>query len=104
MGRNKHGTSGKHDGGVVENPRMVKGDEVVDCLLQQRMPFLGKHEVIGDANRDGLRENDGIDEKRVQGAEASNIQIQVYATVMIKDEVTYGVGTLYGVGITVESL
>jgi hypothetical protein len=81
---------------------MVKGDEIVNSLVEQRMTLLCKNEVVRHTNWDSLWENNGIYEERVQGAKASYIQIKVYSTIMMKDEITNCVGTLYGVGIAVE--
>jgi len=82
---------------------MVEGYQVVNGLVQQRMALFCKHEVVRYSHRDSLRENNRIYEERVQGAKASDVQIKVYSTIMMKDEITNCVGTLNRIGIAVES-
>jgi len=104
LGRQEHGPGGEHDGRVIENPVVIKSDEVMDRLLHKRMPFFREHEVIGDANGYGFREDDWEDEERVEGTKAANIQVDVHASVVVENEIANGVGSLNGIGISVEGV
>lgn len=44
--RDEHGTGGKHDGGIVENPVVVEGDEVMNGLSHEGVALLGEHEIV----------------------------------------------------------
>jgi hypothetical protein len=57
----EHGAGGKHNCGIVENPIMVKGNQVVYSLSHERVFFFRKHEVIRDAHGYGTRKDDGKD-------------------------------------------
>jgi hypothetical protein len=81
---------------------MVEGDKIVNGLVKQRMALFCKHEVIRHSHWNSLWENNRIYEERIQGAKASDIQIKVYSTIMMKDKVTNCVSTLNRVGIAVE--
>jgi hypothetical protein len=64
--REEHGAGGKHNCGVVENPTMVKGNQVVYSLSHERVFFFRKHEVIRNAHGYGARENDGKGKEGIQ--------------------------------------
>jgi hypothetical protein len=66
------------------------------------MALFGKHEVIRHAHWDSLWEDDRIYEERVQRSKASNVQIEVYSTIMVKDEITNCISTLYRIGIAIK--
>lgn len=61
----KHRSGREHDGGVVEEPGMIKRREVVDELSEKWVPFCREHEVIGNADWDCFGENDGVCEEGV---------------------------------------
>lgn len=46
LGRKEHRTGAEHDGWVVHDVRMVKGDEVSDGLLEEGVSLGGKHEIV----------------------------------------------------------
>ena len=81
---------------------MIESDEVVDRLRHERMPFLRKHEVIGNTDRYCFGEDDGVYEEGVEGTKAADVQIDVHAAIVMEDEVSNGVGSLNGVGVCVE--
>jgi len=104
LGGQEHGSGGEHDGWVIENPTVIESDEVVDRLGHERVPLFREHEVIGNANGYGLGEDNWEDEERVEGAEASDVQIDVHAAVVVKNEISNGVGSLDRVGVSVEGV
>src|SRR6266702_5642742 len=55
LGRKKHRTGGEHDCRVVENPIMIKGDQIVDSLSHEWVLFFGEHEIVRDTNGVGAR-------------------------------------------------
>jgi|SRR6266404_4155818 len=65
LGRKKHGTGGEHDRWVIENPVVIKGDQVVNSLSHEWMLFFGEHEIVRNADGDGARQDDGENEERV---------------------------------------
>jgi len=100
--RQEHGTCGKHDGWIVDEPRMVEGAEVVDGLLEKRVALFGEHEVVGNSDRDSLWKDDGVYKKRVNGTPTADVEIHVNAAIMIEDEVADSVSTLDGISVVVE--
>ena len=104
LGRQEHGSSGEHDCGVVEHPRVVERDEVVNSLSHEGVTLLGKHEIVGDANRNGFGEDDGVGEERVEWAETADVQVEIDTSIMVQNEITNSVGTLNSVGVTVEGI
>lgn len=82
---------------------MVEGNEIVDGLLQKWVAFLRKYKVVGDPNWNSLGEDHRIDEERIHGAYAADIEVQVNATVIVKNKIPNCISTLDGVGIVVES-
>ena len=104
LGGQEHRPGGEHDGRVIEDPRVIESDEVVDSLRHKRMPLLGKHEVIGNADRYRFGEDDGVCEEGVEGSKATNVQIDVHAAIVVEDEIPNGVGSLDGVGVSVEGV
>ena len=50
LGRQEHGSRGEHDGGIIEDPGVIKSGEIVDCLLEEGVALLCENEVIGDTN------------------------------------------------------
>ena len=102
LGGQKHRSSREHRGRVIEYPRVIEGDEVVDCLRHKRMPFFGEYEVIGNANRYRFREDNWVHEEGVEGAEAADVQIDVHAAIVVEDEIANGIGPPYRVGVGVE--
>jgi len=103
LGGQEHGAGGEHDGRVIENPTVIKGDEVVNRLCHERMPFFREHEIIGNADGYGFWEDDREDEERVERAKTANVQVDVHASIVMENEISNGVGPLDGVGIGVES-
>lgn len=99
LGREEHGPGGEHDGGIVQNPVVVEGDEVVNGLGEERMPLFCEHEVVGYADRDSAREDDRMYEEGVETAKTTNIQIEIYAAVVMEDKVADSIGALDGVGV-----
>jgi hypothetical protein len=85
--REEHGAGGKHNCGVVENPIMVKGNQVVYSLSHERVSFFRKHKVIRDAHGYGTRKNDGKDKEGIQMTQAANVEVDVDAAVMMEDKV-----------------
>jgi len=81
---------------------MVKGDEVVDSLSEERVPLLCKHEVIGDADRNSLGQNDGEYQERIQRPRATDIKVKVYPAVVIKNEITNSICSLNRIRVTVK--
>ena len=81
---------------------MIESDEVVDSLSHKRMALLGEHEVIGNADRNRLGEDNGVYKEGVEGPKATDVQVDVNAAVVVEDEIANGVGSLDGVGVTVE--
>lgn len=73
---------------------MVEGDEVVDGLLEERVPLLGEHQVVGDTDGDGFWENDGVLEEGIHGSQAADIQVDVDTAIVVQHKVANGVGTL----------
>lgn len=68
------------------------------------MALFSEHEVIRDSDRNGFGKDDGIHEERIQGTQASNIQVEVHATVVVEHEVAYGVSTLDSVLVVYEGV
>ena len=81
---------------------MIKRDEVVDGLGHERVTLLREHEVIGNADRDRFGEDNWEYEERVERAKAADVQINVHASVVVKDEIPNCVGPLDGVRVCVE--
>jgi hypothetical protein len=81
--REEHGSCREHDSGIVEDPGMVKRDEVVDGLLKEGMALFSKHEVVGDTDGDGLGKNHGILEQGVHGAETADVEVYVDAAIVV---------------------
>jgi len=104
LGRQEHGTGGEHDGRVIENPIVIESDEVVDSLRHERMPLFREHEIIGNTNGYRFGEDNWEDEERVERAKAANVQVDVHASIVIKNEISDGVGPLNGISIGVESV
>ncbi len=63
--RQKHGSGREHNGRVVEEPGMIKRREIVDELSEKWVPFCRQHKVVGDADWDGFREDNGVCEEWV---------------------------------------
>jgi hypothetical protein len=82
---------------------VIKRDEVVDRLFHERMALGGEHQVVANANWDGLGENDRILEEWVEWTHTPHVKIHVYAAIIVQDEIADSVRTLYWVGISVES-
>jgi hypothetical protein len=99
LGRKEHGTSGKHDSGIIENPIVVKGDQVVYSLGHERVSFFRKHEIVRDADGYGTREDDWKDKKGVHPTKASNVEVHVNAAIMMEDEVANGIRSLNSIGV-----
>lgn len=99
--REEHGAGGEHDGWVIEHPRVVKSDEVVDRLEEERVSLLSKDEVVGNADRNGLWENDGEMEQRIHGPLAANVQVDVDATIVVQDKVPDHVCALDSIWVVV---
>ena len=102
--RQEHGTRREHDGGIVENPIIVELHEPVNSLRHKGMVLFGEHEVVGHSNRDGLGEDDGMDEKGVQAAVAAHVKVDVDAAIVVQDEIADSVGSLDRVGVSVERI
>ncbi|KAI3475437.1 hypothetical protein L1887_63205 [Cichorium endivia] len=101
-GGDEHGPGGEHDGGVVGEVLVVEVDEVVDELVHEGMRLGCEHDVVGDADGDGLGEDDLEAEEGVEAAEAANVEVHVDAAVVVEDKVADGVGTLDGVRVGVK--
>jgi hypothetical protein len=104
LGGQEHGPGAEHDSGVVENPIVIESDEIVDGLRHERVAFFREHEIIGDANWYRFWEDNREDEERVKGAKATNVQVDVHASIVVKHEISDGVSSLDGVGVGVESV
>jgi hypothetical protein len=100
--REEHGAGGKHDCGVVENPIMVKGNQVVDSLSHEWVFLFRKHEVVRDADGYGTREDDGKDEEGVQRTKATNVEVHVNTAIMVEDEVADGIRPLDSIGVRIK--
>ena len=100
--REKHGAGGKHDSGIVENPIVVKGNQVVNSLGHERVFLFRKHEIVRDADGYGTREDDGKDEKGVQATKTTNVEVHINAAVVVKDKVADGVRPLDCIGVGIE--
>lgn len=61
----KHGASGEHDSGIIQDPGVIESNQVVNALLEKRMAFFGKYQVVRDADWNGFGKDDGIDKQRV---------------------------------------
>jgi hypothetical protein len=92
--RKEHGAGGKHNCGIVENPIMVKGNQVVYSLSHERMFFFRKHEIVRDPDGYGARKNDGKDQKWIHTTQATNVEVDVDTAVMMEDKVANGVRPL----------
>lgn len=42
----EHGACGEHDGRIVDDPRVVESDQVVDGLLKEGVPLFCEHEIV----------------------------------------------------------
>ena len=104
LGGQEHGPGGEHDGWVIENPIVIESDEVVDRLRHERMPFLREHEVIGNTNRYRFREDNWEDEEWVEGAKTANVQVDIHPSIVVKNEISNGVGPLNRVCVGIESV
>lgn len=62
---------------------MIKGDEVVNGLCKERVPFFCEDEVVGNTNRDGLWENDGIDQERVERSQAADVKVDIDTSIVV---------------------
>lgn len=83
---------------------MIKGNEVVNGLCQEGMALFCEDEVVGNADRDGLGENDGVHQERVQRPQAANVKVEIDTSIMVENEVTNRVGTLDYVVVVVEGI
>lgn len=83
---------------------MVEGDEVVDGLLEERMALLCKYKVIRNTDWDGLGKDNRIYQERIHRAETSDIQVEIYSTIIMEDEVAYRIGMLNRVSVTVKGV
>lgn len=81
---------------------MIKCDEIVDRLFHERMALGREHQIVANANWDGLWEDDRILEQGIEWSDAPHVKIQVHAAVVVQDEIPDGVRALYGVGVPVE--
>jgi len=104
LGGQEHGPGAEHDSGVVENPIVIESDEIVDSLRHERVAFFREHEIIGDANGYRFGEDNREDEERIEGAKATNVQVDVHASIVVKSEISDGVGPLDRVRVGVESV
>ena len=102
--RKEHRTSREHYSGIIQYPRMVEIDEIVDSLLKQRVVLFCKHKVVRNANGNGLWKDDGEYEERIDWAKASNIQIDIDTSIMIENKVPNSVSTLDGICIIVKGI
>lgn len=102
--RQEHGACREHDSGVVQDPGMIKGDEIMDRLGHKGVSLFSKHEVIGDSHRNGLGKDDGVDEERVQWSQATHVKVQVDTAVVVKHEIANRVCSLDWIGVPVESV
>jgi hypothetical protein len=75
---------------------------MVDGLLEEGVHFFGEHEVVGNADGDGYWEDDRVDQQGIKWPETPDVQINVYATVMVENEIANGVRPLNRVLISVE--
>jgi hypothetical protein len=100
--REEHGASGKHNCGIVENPIMVKGNQVVYSLSHERVFFFRKHEVIRDAHGYGTRENDGKDKEGIHTTQAANVEVDVDAAVVMEDKVANGIRPLDSIWVRIK--
>lgn len=98
----EHGAGRKHDGGIVDHPGVVEGDEVVDGLLHERMALLGKHEVIGNANGDCFGKYDGELEQGIHRAQTADVEVHVDSSITVEHEVANSVRALNWILIVVE--
>jgi hypothetical protein len=100
--REKHGAGGKHNSGIVENPIMVKGNQVVNSLSHERVFLFRKHEIVRDADGYGARKNDGEDKEGIQTTQAANVEVDVDAAVVMEDEVANGIRSLNGIWVRIK--
>jgi hypothetical protein len=98
----EHGAGGKHNCGVVENPIMVKGNQVVYSLSHERVFFFRKHEVIRDAHGYGTRKNDGKDKEGIQTTQAANVEVDVDAAVVMQDKVANSIRPLDSIWVRIK--
>ena len=68
------------------------------------MFFFGKHEVIGDTNGDGAREDDRKDEERIHTTNTSNVEVHIDTAIMMKDKIADGVRPLDGIGVRIKGV
>ena len=66
------------------------------------MSSLREHEVVGNSNGFRFGEDNWVYEEGVEGAKASDVQIDVHAAIVMENEISNGVGALNGVGVCVE--
>ena len=83
---------------------MIEGDEVVDRLRHEGMPLFREHEIIGNTNGYRFGEDNRKDEERIERTKAADVQVDVYASVVMENEISDCVGSLNGIGIGVESV
>ena len=104
LGGQEHRAGGEHDGRIIENPTVIKSDEVVNRLCHERMPLFRKHEIIGNADGYSFGEDDREDEEGVERAKTADVQVDVHASIVMENEISNGVGPLDGVGIGIEGV
>lgn len=102
LGGQEHWPGREHHGRVIENPIVIKRDQVVDRLRHEGVSFFGEHEVIGNADGYRFWEDYWEYEERVEGSKTADVQIDVHASIVVKDEIPDGVGPLNGVRVGVE--
>jgi len=102
LSRHEHGTCRKHDSRVVQDIRVIELDEILNRLLHEGMVLLGKHKVVGNADRDGARQNDGVDKQWVDALETADVEVEINTAVVVEDKVADCVCALDRVLVCVE--
>lgn len=97
-------TGRSHDSDVGKKPFAVIVGERVDGLEEEWVAGNSAHDIVGDTGRVCATDPSWIREKRVKTTIATIVEIDVNATKVVQDEVSYSIGTLDGIRVAVESL
>jgi len=97
-------TRAAHDGDVGQDPVAVVVLELLNNTHEERVVRHGAHCVVGDTGRHCLAHPGRVREQRFKFAVAAIVQIDVYAAIVVEDEVADGVGALDGVRVVFEGL
>lgn len=101
--RQKQGASAVHDGDIWHPPIAIVGLQRLDHTDKEGMLRNCAHRIVADSRGHSASNPSWITKERVEASVAAVIQINIYTTVVSKDEVTDGISSLDGEGVVVES-